>query len=120
MWLTHDQSENAQISAFHSSPDTSLLILSPRSTHIFDRYAHPAWLPPRLRAKVQSERAKAGEEGDNDEWKTKVLLKSDWVGRCVEQGRFLVSGPGGRGGSDSGRVVCLGQARSADSRCRWC
>jgi hypothetical protein len=88
-----EEDEGGQITSLHSAITTSLLILTPRSSHIFDLYAHPVWLPARLRAKVRRDRHAEGLEGESDEWARKIMLKRGWVERCLERGMFLVRDP---------------------------
>lgn len=89
-----NQAEGASISLAHDSPTTQLIILSPRSIPIFDAYCHPAWLRPYERKRYNLFRSKLVEREKDDppveQWTYKVLLKEEWVGRCLEAGRFLV------------------------------
>lgn len=84
-------SDTSIASAYHDAPETQLLILHPSSHHIFDSYCHPAWLTPSRRRKYDNYREEHGDE--EEEWTRKVLLKDQWLWRCIEAGRFLVCSP---------------------------
>ncbi|WWC65865.1 uncharacterized protein I303_108487 [Kwoniella dejecticola CBS 10117] len=81
------EAEGGQISSEHTDEATQLIILHPASTYLFDMYCHPDWLRPRARERY---RARQAQSGTVDElWQKKVLLKSHWVDKCLEAGKFL-------------------------------
>ncbi|KAK4687566.1 hypothetical protein P7C73_g2553, partial [Tremellales sp. Uapishka_1] len=88
------KAEGATIVSDHSQPSTSIFVLSPRSTHIFDAYCYPGWLRPEDRA--QSWKRKG--------WRMKVLLK--------EPARMIIGAAGGLVGEH--RLLSLFGIRDSD------
>ncbi|WWD20327.1 hypothetical protein CI109_104803 [Kwoniella shandongensis] len=88
--LAKIQGEGGQISPDHTQPTTQLLILSPGSNYVFDRYCHPEWLSSSdLRRYRKRQRMSKPEETEEEPWQSKVILKDPWVEACVKAGRFL-------------------------------
>ncbi|KAK8849698.1 hypothetical protein IAR55_005033 [Kwoniella newhampshirensis] len=85
------ESEGGQISPDHTEPTTQILLLSPASTYVFDRYCHPEWLAASdLRRYRKRRRLSQPEVAEEEEpWQSKVILKAWWVDECVKVGRFL-------------------------------
>ncbi|WVF68242.1 hypothetical protein IAT40_003007 [Kwoniella sp. CBS 6097] len=81
--------EYGRISADHSEKATQLIILSPRSTYLFDMYCHPDWLPAADRERFRRRQRKLNRMNEEEPWQRKVLLKDTWVARCIDAGRFL-------------------------------
>ncbi|OCF33562.1 hypothetical protein I316_04634 [Kwoniella heveanensis BCC8398] len=81
--------EHGRISADHTEKETQLIILSPRSTYLFDMYCHPDWLCHEDLLRFSRKRPKLSKSGEEEPWQRKVLLKEMWISRCLEAGRFL-------------------------------
>ncbi|WVQ95795.1 hypothetical protein IAU59_002894 [Kwoniella sp. CBS 9459] len=82
--------EHGRISADHTEKATQLIILSPRSTYLFDMYCHPDWLCAEDRERFRRRQSKLRRLGEEEEpWQRKVLLKDMWISRCFDAGRFL-------------------------------
>ncbi|WVW86891.1 hypothetical protein I302_108946 [Kwoniella bestiolae CBS 10118] len=83
------EAEGGEISSDHTEDDTSLLILDPGSTYLFDAYCHPYWLRPRDLERYQRRKARRGRIREEEPWQKKVLLKAWWIDKCLEARKFL-------------------------------
>ena len=80
------------MTAEHWSSSSHILILSPQSVPIFDMYCHPEWLKPRPRYIYYKRRERdiAKGEVEAEFWTRKVILKHNWIEKCLSAGKFLV------------------------------
>ncbi|OCF61960.1 hypothetical protein L486_01626 [Kwoniella mangroviensis CBS 10435] len=83
------QAEGGEISPDHTEDETSLLLLDPSSTYLFDAYCHSYWLRPRDLERYQRRRERRGNQTDEEPWQKKVILKAWWIDKCIEAGKFL-------------------------------
>ena len=83
------QDQGARISTRHEDEQTQLLILAPGSVPVFDLYCHPEWLGTRLRKWYHSMRTK-GKLAAQESWQSKLILREEWIAKCIAAGRFLV------------------------------
>ncbi|WWC95560.1 hypothetical protein V866_002425 [Kwoniella sp. B9012] len=83
------QAEGGEISPDHTEDDTSLLLLDPSSTYLFDAYCHSYWLRPRDLERYQRRRERRGNTREEEPWQKKVILKAWWIDKCIEAGKFL-------------------------------